>query len=85
MTLDVEDFAAARALLDAASRRMRHDARIELPDDGFAARVIGVLPARAAPQARAWLRPALVMGSALLGCALAVTLSPQAASLMQGF
>ena len=66
-------------------RLLRHDARIELPDDGFAARVMGVLPARAAPPARTWLRPALVMGSALVGSALAVTLSPQAASLMQGF
>ena len=66
-------------------RLLRHDARIELPDDGFAARLMAALPARASRQERAWLRPALVMGSALLGSALAVMLSPQAASLMQGF
>ena len=65
-------------------RLLRHDARIELPDEGFANRVMGALPSRA-PQARPWLRPVLVMGSALVGSALAVTLSPQAATLMQGF
>lgn len=66
-------------------RLLRHDARIELPDEGFAIRVMGALPARTTTQASTWLRPALVMGSALVGSALAVMLSPQAASLMQGF
>jgi hypothetical protein len=65
-------------------RLLRRDARLELPDDGFTARVAGALPARRSPD-RAWLRPALVMGSALLGSALAVSLSPQAASMLQGF
>ena len=65
-------------------RLLRHDARIELADNGFSARVMGVLPARTV-QARMWLRPALVMGSALIGSVLAVTLSPQASSLVQGF
>ena len=65
-------------------RLLRHDARIELPDDGFTSRVMGALPARAARE-RAWLRPALVMGSALAGCVLSVVLSPEAATLVQGF
>lgn len=62
---------------------LRHDARLELPDHGFAARVMGALPAKA-PRERPWLRPALVMGSALVGSALAVALSPSGA-LLQGF
>lgn len=70
--------------MDAMERLLRHDARIELPDAGFADRVMGALPARAV-KPRAWLRPVLVMGSALVGSALAVALSPQAASLMDGF
>ena len=63
---------------------LRRDARIEMPDDGFTTRVMGALPARA-PRERTWLRPALVMGSALAGSVLAVALSPDAASLLQGF
>ena len=63
---------------------LRRDARIELPDDGFTTRVMGELPARATRE-RTWLRPALVMGSALAGSVLAVALSPEAASLLQGF
>ena len=65
-------------------RLLRNDARVALPDEGFSARVMNALPARA-PKARPWLRPALVMGSALVGSALAAALSPQAATLMQGF
>ena len=65
-------------------RLLRHDARLELPDDGFARRVMGALPARAVRE-HAWLRPALVMGSALAGCVLAVTLSPEASSVFHGF
>lgn len=63
---------------------LRHDARIELPDDGFSQCVMGALPARA-PRERPWLRPALVMGSALAGCVLAVVLSPEASSVFHGF
>ena len=63
---------------------LRRDARVELPDDGFTMRVMGALPARAIRE-RAWLRPALVMGSALVGCVLAVTLSPEASSVFHGF
>ena len=45
-------------------RILRHDARLELPDEGFGQRVMGALPARVVKE-RPWLRPALVMGSAL--------------------
>jgi hypothetical protein len=65
-------------------RLLRHDARQEIPDDGFGRRVMGALPARAARE-RAWLRPVLVMGSALAGCVLAVVLSPDASSVFHGF
>jgi hypothetical protein len=60
---------------------LRHDARHELADDGFSARVMNALPSRE----RAWLKPALVMGSAAIGSALAVALSPQGAALVAGF
>lgn len=63
---------------------LRHDASLDLADDGFAARVIAALPARA-PRERAWLKPVLVMGSAAIGSALAVALSPQGAALVAGF
>ena len=65
-------------------RLLRRDARVELADEGFTLRVMGSLPARATRE-RAWLRPALVMGSALAGCILAVTLSPEASSVFHGF
>jgi hypothetical protein len=63
---------------------LRHDAQLDLQDDGFTARVVAALPARA-PRARAWLKPALVMGSAAIGSALAVALSPQGTALVAGF
>jgi hypothetical protein len=63
---------------------LRHDAHLDLADDGFAARVMAGLPARA-PRERTWLKPALVMGSAAIGSALAVALSPQGAALVAGF
>ena len=64
-------------------RLLRDDARGALPDDGFTARVMAALPAPAALP-RAWLQPALVFGSAALGCVLAVALAP-GGSLLQGF
>jgi hypothetical protein len=62
-------------------RILRDDARIVLPDEGFASRVMAALPARPKP----WLHSALVLGSALLGCAMAVAFAPAGASLLQGF
>src|SRR5204863_938254 len=66
------------------ARLLRHDAGIELADNGFSARVMGALPA-AAPRERPWLKPALVMGSAALGSLLAVVLSPAGSQLVAGF
>ena len=63
---------------------LRDDASVALPDDGFSARVMQALPARAA-RSRPWLRPALVLGSAAIGSALALALSPGEVSLVQGF
>jgi len=65
-------------------RILRRDAQVALPDEGFTARVMGALPSRAAAP-RAWLQPALVLGSAALGCVLAVGLAPAGGSLVQGF
>ena len=69
---------------DSIDRILREDAKISLADDGFGARVLEALPARAA-RTRSWLRPVLVLGSAALGSALAVALSPGGTSLLQGF
>jgi hypothetical protein len=63
---------------------LRRDASVELPDEGFTARVMGALPV-VVTRERAWLRPTLVMGSAALGSVLAVALSPQGGALFQGF
>ena len=65
-------------------RILREDARVSLPDDGFSARVMDALPRRA-PVARSWIHPALVFGSAAVGCALAVLLAPAGGSLLEGF
>ncbi|HEX5128094.1 MAG TPA: hypothetical protein VFV90_00025 [Usitatibacter sp.] len=69
---------------DNIERLLRHDARIEVPDDGFTTRVMGALPKRERRE-RTWLRPVLVMGSALAGSVLAVALAPDASYLLQGF
>jgi hypothetical protein len=63
---------------------LRHDARMEIADDGFSARVLRALPARV-PKERPWLKPALVMGSAAVGSLLAVLLSPLGTALVDGF
>jgi hypothetical protein len=60
------------------------DARVAVPDNGFTARVMGALPARA-PAAHTWLKPALVLGSAALGSVAAALLAPAGGSLLQGF
>ena len=65
-------------------RLLRDDARSDIPDDGFTSRVMAALPRRSAA-APAWLRPALVISSGLLGSLLAVLLAPGDYSLMQGF
>jgi hypothetical protein len=71
-------------MTDAIDRLLLGDASRDVIDEGFTARVMGALPARrAAP--RAWLRPALVLGSAAVGSILAVALSPAAGSLLLGF
>jgi len=64
-------------------RVLREDARIPLPDEGFSARVLAALPARARP--RPWLHSVLVFGSAGLGSLLAVVFAPAGASVLQGF
>ena len=65
-------------------RVLRDDARVSLPDDGFTTRVMGALPPAAA-MPRSWIHPALVIGSAALGCVLAVVLAPAGGSVLQGF
>ena len=53
---------------------LREDAAHPLPADAFLARVMQALPPPRAP--RRWLRPLLVMGSAIAGSALAVAFAP---------
>jgi hypothetical protein len=65
-------------------RVLRDDARTNLPDEGFTARVMGALPARA-PAQSGWLTPALVFGSAALGSVLAIVFAPAGSSVLQGF
>lgn len=62
---------------------LREQARRGVPDDGFSLRVLHALP----PPRRSenWLRPALVLGSAAIGSALAWGLAPAGTSLLQGF
>jgi len=63
---------------------LRDDARIELGDDGFSARVMQSLPASPA-RTRPWLKPSLVMGSAAIGSLLAVAFSPLGSAVVVGF
>lgn len=65
-------------------RLLHDDARVRLPDDGFSGRVMDALPAGAA-MPRSWVHPALVIGSAALGCVLAIVLAPAGGSVLQGF
>ena len=71
-------------MTDSIDRLLYADARDMFSDERFTQRVMGALPA---PRVRTspWLKPALILGSAALGCALAVALSPAAGSLLQGF
>jgi len=69
---------------DTLERRLREDARRALGDEGFTRRVMAALPPRA-PATLPWLQSLLVLGSALLGSALALLLAPAGASPLQGF
>jgi len=62
---------------------LRAHASAGVPDGGFSARVMRVLPA--APRPRAWLRPALVTGSGAVGALLAWLFAPAGTSVVQGF
>jgi hypothetical protein len=65
-------------------RLLREDAARPLPDDGFTPRVLASLPA--AHTARAtWWKPALILGSTMLGSVLAMAFAPEGTSLVQGF
>ena len=55
---------------------LRADAARDVADDGFARRVMRALPAHASRASPRWLRPALVMGSAIVGSGLAIALAP---------
>jgi len=71
------------AFEDPVDRLLREDARRGVPDGGFCLRVERALPAP--PRTQSWLRPALLLGSAALGGALAWLLAPAGTSLVQGF
>ena len=60
------------------------DAARALPGDGFSARVLGALPAAVPRRSAAW-KPALILGSTALGCALAALFAPSGSSVVQGF
>jgi hypothetical protein len=47
--------------------------------------VLGALPPRVQSIHHAWLTPALVLGSAALGSALAIVLAPAGSNVVQGF
>ncbi len=70
---------------DQLERLLRRDAQAALPDEGFTARVLGALPTRLEVTHHAWLGPALILGSAALGSALAIALAPAGANVVQGF
>jgi len=69
--------------IDKLDRLLRHDAQLGLSDAGFTARVLAALPPPAARANRAWFRPALILGSAALGSALAAAFA--GTSIPQGF
>jgi len=69
---------------DPIDRLLREDAARGVPDDGFTPRVLASLPA---PRAvgRGWWKPALILGSTMLGSVLAMAFAPEGTSLVQGF
>ena len=68
---------------DWIEKLLREDASRPLADGGFTHRVMGELPARQARGMSLWWKPALIMGSAALGGALAAFFA--GTSLPQGF
>ncbi len=70
---------------DKLERLLRRDAHAPVSDAGFTARVMGALPPRAQSIHHAWLSPALILGSAALGSALAIAFAPVGANVVQGF
>ena len=68
---------------DRIERLLRDDARVQLADAGFTRRVLEALPARDARPMSLWWKPALILGSAALGGALAAFFA--GTSLPQGF
>ena len=70
---------------DKLDRLLRRAAEAPLPDDGFAARVMGALPPRQDARYQSWLSPALMLGCAALGSALAIAFAPTGANVVQGF
>lgn len=54
---------------------LHEDGRRDMPDDGFSRRVMRALPPPAVASPR-WFRPALVMGSAVMGSAIAIAFAP---------
>ena len=60
---------------------LRRDAARAVTDDGFTERVMEALPASGALP---WLRPALILGSTVLGSFLAAVLSPVGAQVGAG-
>jgi hypothetical protein len=69
---------------DRLDRLLRDAARQAIDDEGFTARLMAALPAPA-PRLHPWLKPALVLGSVVLGSVLAALLAPAGVNVMQGF
>ncbi len=63
---------------------LRDHARAAIADEGFSTRVLGALPRRSA-RSPSWWQPVLVLGSAAVGCVLALLLAPGHPDLLQGF
>jgi hypothetical protein len=69
---------------DPMDRLLQEDAAHRLADDGFTSRVLDLLPAPRTGRAN-WWKPALILGSTMLGSVLAMALAPAGTSLVQGF
>ncbi len=69
---------------DPLERLLREDARMPIADDGFTPRMLSCLPSPRAVRAT-WWKPALILGSTVLGSALAMVFAPEGTSLAQGF